>query len=239
METSSDSSGQRLRWWQEDTPKPQKWYSDPALDPVKIDLIPTVSQTLSFEEELEAEALRRTALERDTVVVEGSYTTTISKVRRRLAWIFIPIALMNLTIGILGQSWVNALIPLIFVAEYFLITAIMRKQFATHKPQIALSSLGLTLDLPYYRFGPVFWDEIASVRVVNWWFVRYVSVKLKDPNTHKRALTVKPGALGWLTRFAMSKTHIEIMDQWFPESAEEIAARIATFRPVSPGSDKK
>lgn len=240
METPPDSSGQRLRWWHEDGPKQElKWYSEPALEPVKTGTANLAPQTLDIDDELELEALRRAALERDAVVLEGSYATAEPKARRNFAWVIGPAILFYLAMAALTQHWYLAIFPLIFVAEYSLIRAMMRKKFAGQKSHIAMSSLGLTVDLPYYRLGPVFWDEIASVRVVNYGFMRYVRVKLKDPKkTHQRALTVKPGKMAWMARFSLNMTHIEIVDQWFPESAQEIAARIATFRPALTNSKK-
>ncbi|MBC7805502.1 MAG: hypothetical protein H7145_05060 [Akkermansiaceae bacterium] len=240
METSPDSSGPRLRWWQEDAPQQtQKWYSEPALNPSKT-VSPFVSpQPLSFEEELEAEALRRAALERDAVILEGSYENAEPRTRRNFAWIVGPASLFYFAMAVATQTWFLALFPLLFLAEYLIINALMRKKFAGKKSQLVMSSLGLTVDLPYYRLGPVFWDEIASVRVVNWGIMRYVRVKLKDPKkTHQRALTMKPGTMAWMARFSLSMTHIEIVDQWFPESAQEIAAKIATFDPSLASGEK-
>ncbi len=240
METSPDSSGQRLRWWQEDAPQAQKWYSEPALVPAQTATpIPVPQQPLTFEEELEAEALRRTALERDAVVMEGSYANAEPKMRRQFAWLIGLTAPLYLAMAIASQNWILALFPLLFVAEFFILKALIRKSYAGKKSQIVLSSLGLTADLQHYRIGPVFWDEIASVRVVKTGFGSYVRVKLKDAKkTHERALTIKPGPMGWLIRLSLRSTHIEIMDQWFPQSFQEIAAQIAIFRPSSPDGGK-
>lgn len=232
METSPDSSGQRLRWWQEDAPAPQKWYSEPAPVPVQTLSTEIVPSVLDLEDELEAEALRRATLERDAVVLEGSFANAEPRAFRNFAWIVGPATLFYLAMAVLTQHWFLAFFPLVFVAEFFLLRKVMRKKFANKKSHITMSSLGLTVDLPYYRLGPVFWDEIASVRVVNWGITRYVRVKLKDAKkTHQRALTIKPGNMSWMARASLNMTHIEIVDQWFPESAQEIAARIATFHP--------
>jgi hypothetical protein len=234
MENPPDLSGQRLRWWQDDAPKTQKWYSEPSPVPVQTTSIPLAPPVLDLEDELEAEALRRAALERDAVLLEGSFANAEPKAFRNFAWIVVPASLFYLAMAALTQHWFLALFPLVFVAEFFLLRSVMRKKFANKKSHIQMSSLGLTVDLPYYRLGPVFWDEIASVSVVNWGITRYVRVKLKDPKkTHKRALTIKPGKMSWMARTSLNMTHIEIVDQWFPESAQEIAARIATFHPAS------
>lgn len=241
MRDSSDMSGQRLRWWQEDPPQTQqKWYREPALE---TETFPAPSQVvvqpLTFEEELEAEASRRAELQRDAVVIEGNFVSARRKMGRTFAWIVGPVVLMNLMIAVLVHSWQNAIIPLIFLAEYFLIVAITRQQFRRQKPRLVLSSLGLTMDLPHYRLGPIFWDEIQSVRVVNIGFMTHLVVTLKDPKkTFDRALELMPGPMAWFTRLFMVKRNIEVTDQWFAESSKEIAAQIAAFHPSSVAEKK-
>ena len=231
METPSDSSGQRLRWWTDAAPQTQKWYSEP-LAPVEEALSLPATQTLSLEEELEAEAMRRAALERDAVIITGDLASE-SKAQRWDAWALLFALLTNLTVGIISHSWVNMFLSLVLIAEYLLLTAITRKQFAAHKPQVVVSALGLTVDMPYYRIGPVFWSEIASVRVVDLKITKYVQVTLRNPKeTFKRSLSVRPSPLGWLIHLTGRGSCIEIADQSFPQSAGEIAATIANFRPA-------
>ena len=236
MDIPPDSSGQRLRWWQDTAPKSaDKWYSEsapPVTQPLPSQL--AIPEPLELADELEAEALRRAALAQDAVLIEGSYAQSLPRTRRMFAWVVGIAFLLYPALAIVTHAWFLALVPLIFIAEYFILTSLMRKKFGKHKSQVVISSLGITVEMPYYRIGPVFWDEIESVRTVNWFFTRFVRIKLKNPKkTHQRALTVKPGAMSAIARWSLNMTHIEIVDQWFAESAQEMTEKIATFLPAS------
>ena len=231
METPPDSSGQRLRWWHEPAPT-AKWYSEPVA-PAPLQTAPpvVVVAPLSFEDELEAEAMRRVVLEQDAVVIEGD-NTVIQKNQKMLALCMGFSALANLVIGSLSHKWFTMFLGVVMIAEYFWITHILRKQLAAQKPRLTVSSLGLTLQMPFYSIGPVFWNEIAGVRVVNWGIVRFVRVSLKDPKrTLARAMMTKERGWNGINRAIVALSHIEITEPWFA-SAPEIAALITTFRPA-------
>ncbi len=233
METP-DSSGQRLRWWQDQPPQATpKWYAQSAPGADHTSAVSLTPEPLELEDELEAEALRRAALEQDVVITEGSYDNLQSHSRRMFAWIIGLALLFYVPMGVISQSWFLALIPLIYIAEYFILTAVMRKTFRGRKFAVKTSSLGLTLDLPYYHIGPIFWNEVKSVRVVNMLLVQVVQVRLKDPKTTlKRALVMRKHFGSRLTRWSLEQSPIEIQARWFGGSATGLAAQIANFRPA-------
>ena len=234
MENSPNSSGQRMRWWQEDTANTtQKWYSQPS-ETVPDKVLSQVTEPLELEDELELEARRRAELERNATVIEGSLGNVLSRTRSVLGWVIAFSVLFYPIVGYQVHSWFLALMPLVFIAEYFLIAAMMQKTFAGYKPQIVMSALGLTLDLPYYRIGPVFWDEIKSVRIVNFMGTQGIRIKLKNPKlTYKRSLSIKSGRMAAMTRRSLQITHLEIAMHWFSIPPQEVVAQINRFLPAS------
>lgn len=246
-----NQGGARLRWWQEEEktaiPKQNRWYSEPTIvqeqsgHQAQAQLVR--QEPLDIFEELELEAQRRAELERNSVIIEGDSRLLVKRMRKRWFWTMTPAILINLAIALFAHTFVPLGTVFFLLIEVFFLDMLMRNVYKKGPPRVITSDLGLTIQLPLSVTGPIFWNEIKSVKVRRVFFQRVLEIQLNDPKAvfqrAYRAKETNDKPLRWWQRDMMShlvkRGKITIDDSAFPVSAEEMAKQIAAFQNNSTG----
>ena len=224
--TPSDS---RLRWWQDAAPVS----SSPTHGMQAQAQLAAPPQTeLETEDALELEAVRRVALLKDAVVMEGTPRRQ-QRVMMAMGMFLLAYAVF-LVIGVclIGYTWRAAPVALFLLLESAVMMTISRRIARQSPPRLTISALGISMETAAYSMGQVFWDEIQSVRIRQSLLYRYVEIRLKNAKaTRKRTFVSKIKGPAWFVSNDVSSLPIMIIEPHFGVKAEAVAAQIARFRP--------
>ena len=210
MESPNAPSGQRLRWWTEETAVPPaatpraasptvtaatdpKWYSAAVRVEVAPPAASLAAESLLAEslprdlgEELEAEALRRSEEERlrlaEEWVVEGDYRRSTTAAGKRLLYTFFAVALFETAVAAVAQSFMPvALTAVLGVYFAFLYFFVLRQMRALPPLRIGVSRFGVSVAGPNYD-AMLRWEQIKNVERKRLGRQPYLVITPTDPH---------------------------------------------------------
>ena len=237
MPTSPDPQQRRLRWWQEESPaaSPASLIASPGIQAQAQRAAPPQTE-LETEDALEAEAVRRTELLKDAVVIQSD-NRKFSRQQMATGALILTVAALQTTSPTHHHLWLHIVQQIFMVLNGGMLIALGWWLGRQPPTRLTLSRLGVTLENSLYTIGPIFWDEIKTVRVSRILFHRSVVLEMKDPKaTYKRAIHAKPAAQKsfWLRPRAILPVPIQIDETFFGVKAGEVMAHIARFRSNQP-----